>query len=155
MLVPDWIFIRYASHLSFPLNSNSYPQMKHKFYNDGNTAGLLVLSGRGLYHYTSSFEEGLFYTTRQQPNSPPYPSAIYSIHALNDNLQCAGQQWAGRRTNGFTSIYKFVYTGSMKREGNRNYLKWGFDQGCLDMVQYLHKNLTLVKEKFQYWRWWI
>jgi len=48
MLVPDWIFISYASRLSFPLNSNSYPQMKHKFYNDGNTAGLLVLSGRGL-----------------------------------------------------------------------------------------------------------
>ena len=54
-------------------------------------------------------------------HSPPYPSAIYSIHALDCNLQCAGQQWAGRRTNGFTSIYKFVYTGSMKREGNRNY----------------------------------
>ena len=91
MLVPDWIFIRYASHLSFPLNSNSYPQMKHKFYNDGNTAGLLVLFGRGFYttlspskkdcflhtpssheegrYYTSSHEEGCYYTTWQQPTA--------------------------------------------------------------------------------------
>ena len=47
-------------------------------------------------------------------HSPPYPSAIYS-YTLHGNLQCAGQQWAGRRTNGFTSIYESVYTGSMKR----------------------------------------
>ena len=53
-------------------------------------------------------------------HSPPYPSAIYS-YTLHGNLQYAGQQWAGRRTNGFTSIYETVYTGSMKREGNRNY----------------------------------
>ena len=66
-------------------------------------------------------------------HSPPYPSAIYS-YTLHGNLQCAGQQWAGRRINGFTSMYKSVHTGSMKREGNRNYPKWGFDQGCLDMV---------------------
>ena len=123
--------------------------MKHKFYNDGNTAGLLVLSGRGLYHYTSSFEEGLFYTTHNSPTAHLTPVHFIQLTPCMD-LQCTGQQWAGRRTNGFTSIYKFVYTGSMKREGNHNYLKWGFDQGCLDMVQYLRKNLTLVKEKFQY-----
>ena len=43
-------------------------------------------------------------------HSPPYPSAIYSIHALNYNLQCAGQQWAGRQEQkAFTSMYK-MYT---------------------------------------------
>jgi hypothetical protein len=46
-------------------------------------------------------------------------------------------------------IYKYVQICThrkIEREGNRNYPKWGFDQGCLDMVQYLHKNLRLVKE---------
>ena len=53
--------------------------MKHKFYNDGNTAGLLVLFGRGLYTtlppskkvflHTSSHEEGRYYTTWQQPTA--------------------------------------------------------------------------------------
>ena len=46
-------------------------------------------------------------------HSPPYPSAIYS-YTLHGNLQCAGQQWAGRRINGFTSMYKTVHTGTMK-----------------------------------------
>jgi hypothetical protein len=44
------------------------------------------------------------------------------------------------RTKG---IYKYVqnlYTQDQEREGNRNYPR-GFDQGCVDMVQYLHKNL--------------
>jgi len=46
-------------------------------------------------------------------HSPPYPNAIYS-YTLHGNLQCAGQQWAGRRINGFTSMYKSVHTGSTK-----------------------------------------
>jgi hypothetical protein len=37
--------------------------------------------------------------------SPPYPSAHLFIHTLHGNLQCTGQQWAGRRINGFTSMY--------------------------------------------------
>ncbi len=55
-------------------------------------------------------------------------------------------------------IYKYVQICTHRineREGNHNYPKWGFDCRCLNMVQYLHKNLRLIKEKFQYWRWWI
>ena len=53
-------------------------------------------------------------------HSPPYPNAHLFIHPAW-HLQCTGPQWAGRRIKAFTSIYETVYTGSMKREGNRNY----------------------------------
>ena len=72
--------------------------MKHKFYNDGNTAGLLVLSGRGLYHYTSSFEEGLFYTTDNSPTAhlTPVPFIQYTpwmiIYNVPDSNGLAGEQ---------------------------------------------------------------
>jgi len=61
--------------------------MKHKFIMMEIEAGLLVLSGRGLYH-----------NSLQQPNSPPYPSAIYSytpwmiIYNVPDSNGLAGEQ---------------------------------------------------------------
>jgi hypothetical protein len=64
-------------------------------------------------------------------HSPPYPMHIYS-YTLCMYLQCTGQQWAGRRINGFTSIYKTVHTGTMKGRVIAIYPKWGFDQGCLN-----------------------
>ena len=55
--------------MSFPLNSNSYPQMKHKFYNDGNIAGLLVLSGRGLYTQLPLSKKVVFTLTDNSPTA--------------------------------------------------------------------------------------
>ena len=82
-------------------------------------------------------------------HSPPYPNAHLFIHPAW-HLQCTGPQWAGRRIKAFTSMYKSVHTGSMKGRVIAITQKWGFDQRCLNLVQYLHKNLRLVKEKFQY-----
>ncbi len=59
---------------------------------------------------------------------------LHGIYNVPDSNGLAGEN---------KGIYKYVqnvHTGTMKREGNRNYPR-GFDQGCLDMVQYLHKNL--------------
>ena len=88
MLVPDWIFIGYASHLSFPHNSNSYPQMKHKFIMMEIEAGLWGVVQSGSIH-TSSFEEGLCYTgllakeaTRSQPTLPRAPYWIHTLHVF-------------------------------------------------------------------------
>ncbi len=41
------------------------------------------------------------------------PMHIYSYTPCM-YLQCTGQQWAGRRINGFTTMYKTVHTGTMK-----------------------------------------
>jgi len=49
-------------------------------------------------------------------------------------LQCTGPQWAGRRIKAFTSISETVYTGSMKREGNRNYPNGDLTKDVLNMV---------------------
>ena len=142
ILVPDWIFIRYASHLSFPLNSNSYPQMKHKFYNDGNWSRSVGVVRARLVHntfsfeeglllhapssheeghcYTSSHEEGQYYTTSQQPTAHLTPVPFIQKHALN--IFTMYRTAISRPVN--KCIYKyihFVYTGPMKREGNRNY----------------------------------
>ena len=83
------------------------------------------------------------------PSQPTLPRALYSTHTLH--VFTMYRTAISRPVN--KGIYKYIQICIYRineREGNRNYPKWGFDQGCLDMVQYLHKNLRLIKEKFQY-----
>ena len=49
------------------------------------------------------------------------------IYNVTDSNGLAGEQMD-------LQVYMNPYTGSTKREGNRNYPKWGFGQGCLDMT---------------------
>ena len=66
-------------------------------------------------------------------HSPPYPNALLFIHTLH--VFTMSQTAMGGPAN--KGIYKYVQICTHRineREGNRNYPKWGFDQGCLDMV---------------------
>jgi len=71
-------------------------------------AGLYMLLWQGLY-YDSRLTLGG--SEHLQPTSPQC-TFIHTHPAWY--LQCTGQQWAGRRINGFTSMYKSVHTGTMK-----------------------------------------
>ena len=131
MLVPDWIFIRYASHLSFPLNSNSYPQMKHKFYNDGNMKPVCWRCSGEVYNTTLSPSRKVIVTLAtskevvdtlllQQPTAHLTPVPFIQKHARN--IFTMYRTAINRPAN--KCVYKyilFVYTGPMKRRGNRNY----------------------------------
>ena len=132
MLVPDWIFIRYASHLSFPLNSNSYPQMKHKFIMMEIEAGLWGVVPTGsvctlppskkdcLYNTPSSHEEGHYYTTVQQPTAHLTPVPFIQKHALN--IFTMYRTAISRPAN--KCIYKYIQFciyRTNEKEGNRNY----------------------------------
>jgi len=66
-------------------------------------------------------------------HSPPYPNAHLFIHPAW-HLQCTGPQWAGRRIKAFTSISETGYTGSRKKEGNRNYPNGDLTKDVLNMV---------------------
>jgi hypothetical protein len=130
MLVPDWIFIRYASHLSFPLNSNSYPQMKHKFIMMEIEAGLLALFGRGL-HITLSPSKKVVVTLAtskdvvdtlliQQPTAHLTPVPFIQKHA--QNIFTMYRTAISRPVN--KCIYKYIQFciyRTNEKEGNRNY----------------------------------
>ena len=95
-------------------------------YNDGNLKPVcnVVLAGFELRLLPNSRQEQTFTAHLTPMHFIEYTPCMY--------LQCTGQQWAGWQIKAFTSMYKSVHTGSAKREGNRNYPKWGFDQGCLN-----------------------
>ena len=77
--------------------------MKTQVYNDGKyEAGLCMLLRQGPYY---DAPQSCLNLGRSEHAQPTLLQCHLFIHALHGNLQCAGQQWAGRRTNGFTSIY--------------------------------------------------
>ena len=104
-------------------------------------AGLCVLLQQGLYYHSVSLNllfrresnEHCLNLGRSNHAQPTLPQCTF-IHTPCMYLQCTGPQWAGRRINVFTSIYKNRIYRINEREGNRNYPKWGFDQGGLNLV---------------------
>ena len=133
MLVPDWIFIRYASHLSFPLNSNSYPQKWNTSFimMEIRSRSVGVVRARfshntfsfeeGLLFHTPSFhEEGRYYTTQQQPTAHLTPVPFIQKHALN--IFTMYRTAISRPVN--KCIYKYIQFciyRTNEKEGNRNY----------------------------------
>jgi len=89
-------------------------------------AGLCVLLRQGLYYNSPK--------SRQERTCTAHltPMLIYSytLHVFTMYRTAMG----GPANK---CIYKYVQFSTYRineKEGNHNYPKWGFDQGCLDMV---------------------
>ena len=80
-------------------------------------------------------------------HSPPYPNAHLFTHPAW-HLQCTGLQWAGRRIKAFTSMYKSVHTGSMKRRVIATTQNGDLTKDVSTWSSTYIKTLT-TKEKFQ------
>ena len=65
-------------------------------------------------------------------HSPPYPVTHLFIHTLHVfTMYRTAMGWPANKW-----IYKYIQNCTYRnneREGNRNYPKWGFDQGCLNL----------------------
>ena len=66
-------------------------------------------------------------------HSPPYPNAHLFIHTLHV-FTMYRTAMGGPANKGIYKCLQICTHRINEREGNRNYPKWGFDQGCLDMV---------------------
>ena len=70
-------------------------------------AGLYMLLRQG------SYQDSCLTLGGSEHLQPTLPQCTFIHTHPAWYLQCTGQQWAGRRINGFTSMYKTVHTGTM------------------------------------------
>ena len=106
-------------------------------------AGLYMLLRQGPYHNSCLTLGG---SEHLQPTLPQC-TFIHTHPAWY--LQCTGQQWAGQRINGFTSMYKICTHRNNEREGNRNYPNGDMTKDVSTRSSTYIKTLA-NKEKFPY-----
>ena len=93
-------------------------------------AGLCVLLRQGPYYDSPLSCLNLGRSEHAQPTLPQCHLLIHTLHVFYTYRTAMG----GPANK---CIYKYVQFSTYRineKEGNHNYPKWGFDQGCLDMV---------------------